>query len=313
MAADLNALCIPDLYHALCREEPGRTLVRRLLTLAYDEDVPEGDVTSEAGVPPDARARGVIACRRTPGVLCGVDALRDAADLLTPGCRVAPLARDGNAVEPGQPVVRLEGPARRVLALERLALNLISRLSGVSTRTRAYVQALPRATHARVFDTRKTTPGLRRLEKYAVRCGGGFLHRLNLSDALLIKDNHIAPVPRGSLGAWTRDVARRARAAHGDRLRFIEVEVDSPDGLHQVLTHAVGEIDIVLLDNMDPGSLARCVALRDRMAPRVLLEASGGVTLESIGAIARTGVDRISSGDLTHHAVSLDFGLDFDA
>jgi len=313
MTADLNALPLAELYNALCRDEPGRTLLRRLLTLAYDEDLPAGDVTSEASVPPGATASAVIACRKVPGILCGVQALRDAVALLAPGCRITPLAHDGEAIAPGQNVMRLEGPARQVLALERLALNLVSRLSGVSTRTHTYVKALPRGSKARIYDTRKTTPGLRQLEKYAVRCGGGCLHRLNLSDALLIKDNHIAPVPAGELGRWTRDVAHRARVTHAGRLRFIEVEVDSADALREVLAHAADEIDIVLLDNMTTAQLAQCVALRHAMAPRVALEASGGVTLDTVAAIALTGVERISTGDLTHHAVSLDFGLDFQA
>jgi nicotinate-nucleotide pyrophosphorylase (carboxylating) len=214
-------------------------------------------------------------------------------------------------------LAKLTGPARHVLGIERTALNLVSRLSGVATLTKRYVDAAAGGGTgtARVYDTRKTTPGLRMLEKYAVRCGGGCCHRLDLGDAILIKDNHIAGVSIADLGPRVRDLGTEARQRFS-ALRFVMVEVDGLDQLHSILKSASDVVDIVLLDNMNADMLRRAAQMRDDAAKggarRVELEASGGVTLETIGGIAKTGVDRISIGALTHQAVSIDIGLDID-
>jgi len=219
-------------------------------------------------------------------------------------------------VAPGETLATLAGPARSLLTAERILLNLVGRLSGIATLTRAYVDAV-RGTRARIYDTRKTTPGWRRLEKYAVRCGGGSNHRLGLFDAILIKDNHLA-LARQSAGTGhltprqavrqARDFADTMAAAHAAPPVIVEVEVDALEQLEEVLGE---QPDLVLLDNMSPDQLRSAVALRDRVAASVELEASGGVTLERVGAIAASGVERISVGALTHAAVSLDVALDW--
>jgi len=196
-----------------------------------------------------------------------------------------------------------------VLTFERTLLNLVSRLCGIATRTATFVATAGGG--ALVTDSRKTTPGLRRFEKYAVACGGGYLHRLGLDDAVMYKDNHLAAVPEADLAAALSDAIRRARA---DRpLRFTCVEVDRLDQLDVVLGLDAGLVDIVLLDNMDPDTLREAVSRRDAAGSRVVLEASGGVTLETIAAIAATGVERIAVGSITHGATWLDIGLDIPA
>jgi nicotinate-nucleotide pyrophosphorylase (carboxylating) len=228
-----------------------------------------------------------------------------------------PLAKDGDPVAPGQQVARIEGPAAALLAAERLVLNFLGRMSGIATLTRQYVEAVA-GTKARIYDTRKTTPGWRRLEKYAVKCGGGWNHRTGLFEALLIKDNHLA---LGAESAMRKGVKFSPAEAVVQARRFlqqsgreslgplvVEIEVDTLDQLDEVLP--VGP-DIVLLDNMSPDQLRQAVARRNAAAPEVELEASGGVHLETIRAIAASGVERISVGALTHSAVSLDVGLDW--
>jgi nicotinate-nucleotide pyrophosphorylase (carboxylating) len=217
---------------------------------------------------------------------------------------------DGRAAASGAALGTLEGPTRQVLALERTMLNLIARLSGVATLTARFVESIGPGANAKVYDTRKTTPGLRLLEKYAVRCGGGFCHRLGLHDAMLVKDNHVAHIPLDRLAAHAAESARRARA---DRpLRFVEIEADRLEQVEALLSVEPGVIDAILLDNMPPAMLREAVAKRDSMNPRLLLEASGGIRLETIRAVAETGVDRVSVGALTHSAISLDLGLDSD-
>ena len=224
--------------------------------------------------------------------------------------------KDGDAVRRGDRVAQLTGPARGILAAERLVLNVLGRLSGVASLTRRYVDAVS-GTKARIYDTRKTTPGWRRLEKYAVHVGGGTNHRSGLFDAILIKDNHLAfyeqhgPEAEGS----PADAVARARQWIKRRVpqlvqsrMIVEIEVDSLQQLDEVLPAGP---DIVLLDNMTPEQIREAVTRRDTQAPAVQLEASGGVTLATVRAIAETGVDRISIGALTHSAVSLDFGLDW--
>jgi nicotinate-nucleotide pyrophosphorylase (carboxylating) len=229
-------------------------------------------------------------------VIAGLACIRLAVAELDPFAEVRLLAEDGEVVATGAKLAWVEGNARALLSAERTALNLLGRLSGIATLTRAYVQAVAGA-GARIVDTRKTTPGLRALEKYAVRCGGGVNHRFGLDDAILIKDNHVAAC--GSVG----EALRRATAAAGHLMK-VEIEVDSLEQLDEALA---GAPDVIMLDNFSLADLAEAVR---RVAGRVTLEASGGVTLETVRAIAETGVDVISVGALTHSAGVLDIGLD---
>jgi nicotinate-nucleotide pyrophosphorylase (carboxylating) len=273
-----------------------RILIEPIVRAALLEDFGRaGDITSDAVVPADARVEAVMAARQ-PGVVAGLEAALLAFELLDPELRIERVCPDGSRVEPGQTVARISGRARPVLAAERTALNLVSRLSGVATATRSLVDAI--AGHqAKIVCTRKTTPGLRILEKEAVRLGGGANHRFGLDDAMLIKDNHVALA--GGVGA----ALQRARE-HAGHLIKIELEVDTLDQLADALDHGV---DAVLLDNMDPPTLRRAVAM---VAGRAVTEASGRITRESAPEIAAAGVDLISSGWITHSAPILDLGLD---
>lgn len=305
---DLNALPLPDLYAHLASTGS----VRRLLLLARDEDLgpspAAGDLTSLACIDPEARGELVLSVR-SPCVVAGLATMPDLLALFSPGARFEPAVADGQALPPGATLGRLSGPTRELLALERTMLNLLSRLSGVATRTAAHVAAMGADAHAHLYDTRKTTPGLRALEKYAVRCGGGYCHRLGLYDAALIKDNHLAGISLERLADFVQAAARRARAITPN-LWFIEVEVDSLRQLERILPIAHGLIDAVLLDNMTTAQVESAVEMRGRLAPGVQLEVSGSVTIETLPDLARTGVERISSGSITHHAVWVDIGLD---
>ena len=271
-------------------------LIEPVVRAALVEDLGRaGDITTDAVVPPDARLACAIVARQ-PGIMAGIEVARLAFHLLDPTLAIAVQASDGAAVSPGQPVMRIDGAARALLDGERTALNFLCHLSGVASATQGLVQAVE-GTRARIICTRKTTPGLRALEKYAVRAGGGVNHRFGLDDGILIKDNHIAVA--GGVAA----AIRRARRAAGHMVK-IEVEVDRLDQLDEVLREGV---DAVLLDNMDPDTLARAVA---RVNGCAVTEASGRVTLKSVRAIAETGVDLISAGWITHSAPALDFGLD---
>ena len=271
-------------------------LIEPIVRAALVEDLGRaGDITSQACIDESARLKAAFVVRR-PGVLAGLDCARLALSMMDAGASFAPHAADGDALAAGTPIATIEGNARAMLAAERTALNLLGRLSGVASLTALYVREVA-GTRARIIDTRKTTPGLRALEKYAVRCGGGANHRFGLDDAILIKDNHVAAC--GSAG----EAVRRARARAGHMVR-IEVEVDS---LHQLEEALAERPDIVLLDNFSLDDLRRAVEVT---AGRAVLEASGGVTLETAAAIARTGVDLISVGALTHSAPALDIGLD---
>jgi nicotinate-nucleotide pyrophosphorylase (carboxylating) len=264
---------------------------------ALDEDLGRaGDVTSIATVPTGLAGRGVVVARAA-GVIAGLPLLEAAFRKLDAQVKLTAQAHDGIAVAAKTALMTVEGEARALLAAERVALNFLGHLSGIATATAALV-ALVAGTHARVCCTRKTTPGLRALEKYAVRCGGGFNHRFGLDDAILIKDNHIA------LAGGVRAVLKRARAVAGHLVK-IEIEVDTLDQLREVLD--TGLADAVLLDNMEPPTLATAVSL---VGGRLVTEASGGITHNSAGAIAATGVDYISSGAITHSAVNLDVGMD---
>ena len=289
----------------------------RLLDLAIQEDLGDtGDCTTQALVPEGALGRAAVVARKA-GVLAGELLIAPTIARFDPGLRWSPSAQDAQAVAGGQSIGVLEGPAAAMLAVERPLLNLLGRLSGIALLTRRYVD-LVAGTQASIYDTRKTTPGWRSLEKYAVRCGGGRNHRAGLYEAVLIKDNHLALGaalrPQGQGGYTPAQAVQRARQyceqRFGDagRQMIVEVEVESLLLLEEVLT--VGP-DIVLLDNMDPASLREAVALRDARNPTVELEASGGIDLTTVREIAETGVERISVGALTHSAVALDFGLDW--
>lgn len=274
-------------------------LVDAAVRAALAEDLGlAGDITTNATVPAAARAHAVLAAR-TSGTVAGLQLAAAAFALLDPATRFEPIVADGAGVAPGRAIARIEGNARALLSAERVALNFMGRMSGIATLTRAFVDCVA-GTRAAIVDTRKTTPGLRAFEKYAVRCGGGQNHRTGLFDAVLIKDNHI--VAAGGIGA----AIERARA-HAGHMVKIEVEVDTLAQLAIALTY---KIDAVLLDNMTVAQLAEAVRA---VGGRCLTEASGGVSLQTVRAIAETGVDLISVGALTHSAPVLDLGLDFQA
>lgn len=293
-------------------------LVRRLIELARDEDLGvsagrDATTASMAALRGADQPISASVVTREPCAVAGIAAVPMIIDVFGGGCAFQGIRRDGESAERGATLGVISGPASSVLALERVMLNLLSRLSGVATLTRTYVDRIRTAapgTKARLLDTRKTTPGLRMLEKYAVRCGGGHCHRLGLYDAVLIKDNHLTGLAPDQLARAVAETSERARASAPNALRFVEVEVDTLDQLAAVLALPRGVIDIVLLDNMNPDTLRLAVQQRDRAGSTVLLEASGGVRLDTVAEIARTGVDRISAGALTHQAVSVDLGLD---
>lgn len=267
---------------------------------ALNEDLGRaGDITSIATIPEATQAHAVLIARQA-GVIAGLPLAVAVFQKLSPDINIQAHFRDGGTVASGVHVLTISGPARAVLAGERTALNFVGRLSGIATLTSDYVRHTA-GTKLRICCTRKTTPGLRALEKYAVRCGGGFNHRFGLDDAILIKDNHVA------VAGGVRAVLQRARA-HVGHLVKIEIEVDTMAQLREVLDS--GLADVVLLDNMDIATLTEAVKLANG---RVVLEASGGVTLQSIAKIARTGVDYVSCGALTHSAPNFDVALDIDA
>lgn len=277
-----------------------RLLLEPLIRAALLEDLGRaGDVTSAAVVPENAPLLTAITAREA-GVAAGLDCAALAFDLVDPTLEIRWFKKDGDSVAPGDALMEIAGSARSILTAERVALNFAGRLCGVATLTRAMADAVAH-TRARIADTRKTTPGLRMVEKRAVRLGGGVNHRFGLDDAILIKDNHIAAA------GGVRAALSSAKAAAG-HLLAIEIEVDSLDQLDEAL--AEGGAHAILLDNMAPETLRAAVARRDAAAQKPVLEASGGVTLASVGLIAESGVDFISSGALTHSARTLDLGLD---
>lgn len=319
---EINAMSLPALFRHLA----AGGLVRRLLEIARDEDLGvgpldaagrggaptggSGDATSDCCIGPERMGVGLVVAR-SGGVMAGLDALPMLLELFAPSCKGEVHVRDGERAEPGATVATVRGALDEVLALERTLLNLVGRLSGIATRTAEFVAAIPAGSRAGLYDTRKTTPGLRVLEKYAVRCGGGRSHRMGLHDAVLIKDNHLAGVGVGELAAFVALAAAKARGAGS--LLFVEVEVDTLEQFGALLTLPEGVVDIVLLDNMSCAQMSEAAARRDRTNPALELEASGGVTLASLPGIAATGVDRISVGGLTHSAVSLDVAMDVAA
>lgn len=273
------------------------TAVRAALT----EDVGPGDVTTESTVPATATASARLVARE-PLTLAGIAFAETAFHAVDPAIRCERLAQDGDRLERGATVLRVSGPARGLLTGERVALNFVQRLSGVATATARYVEAI-RGTRAQILDTRKTTPGWRRFEKYAVACGGGKNHRIGLYDLVLIKDNHLAALRDAKPNAIAAAVAR-AR----ETFPQLKVEVEC-DTLAQVRDAFAARADILLLDNMSPAQLREAVGI---VGGRALTEASGGVTLDTVRGIAETGVDYISVGAITHSARAVDLALDFE-
>jgi nicotinate-nucleotide pyrophosphorylase (carboxylating) len=271
--------------------------IEAAVTRALEEDLGRaGDITSIATIPEDLDGRATVVARQA-GVIAGLPLVAAAFRRLAPEIAVMPHGRDGEPVRHGSNLMTIAGNARAILGAERVALNFLGHLSGIATATAGFVARIAH-TKARIVCTRKTTPGLRALEKYAVRCGGGYNHRFGLDDAILIKDNHIA------VAGGIRAVLERAKQAAGHLVK-IEIEVDSLEQLREVLD--VGLADVVLIDNFDLQSMRKAVAM---VSGRLVIEASGGITLETAAAIAETGVDYLSSGALTHSVQNLDVGLD---
>jgi nicotinate-nucleotide pyrophosphorylase (carboxylating) len=288
---------------------------RRIVRLAVYEDLAdEQDWTTIALTPATRRGAACIVAREA-GVAAGLPALAAIVDEMQLDVTIDLLIRDGQEIVPGARLAALAGSVRDLLTGERTMLNLLGRLMGVATITRRFVEQTV-GTKARIYDTRKTTPGWRLMEKYAVGCGGGRNHRLGLFDAVLIKDNHLAQLDRGSESERATLALQRTRAflqqwtSHPKLVgRIVEIEVECLEQLQSALAELP---DIVLLDNMNPSQLIEAVAARDAISPHVQLEASGGVTLESVREIAKSGVERISVGSLTHGARAIDVGLDWD-
>jgi len=308
MHDEVNSLALDALFERLCNTG----LVRRVFELARDEDLgAAGDITSKSWFENDAPMRAAIVFRQ-PGVVSGLVCIEMICELFANalGSNVACDLHvpDGTRVESGKRVATLSGPRSAIVGVERTILNTIGRLSGIATLTSLFVsEAATGGKQAHVLDTRKTTPGLRTLEKYAVRCGGGHCHRLGLSDAVLVKDNHIAGLTDDALRHRAESASRIGR---GLGATFIEIEVDRLEQLDSLLALEPGTVDIVLLDNMRNDQLREAVTKRDAQQPKLLLEASGSVRLETIAGIAQSGVDRISAGALTHSSVWIDVGLD---
>lgn len=287
---------------------------RQLVRLAVREDLDRWhDWTTAALVPRESAASATVVCRHD-GIVAGLPACALTLGEYDPRLEWQPLVEDGAVVSAGQAIANVLGPARSLLAAERPLLNLLGHLSGIATFTKAFVEAAA-GTGAAIYDTRKTTPGWRRLEKYAVRLGGGRNHRLGLYDAVLIKDNHLALIAACGLQWGPAEAVVRVRSFLAElplddprRSMLIEIELDTLAQFTEVLS---AEPDIVLLDNMPPVELRRAVQTRNAIRPQTQLEASGGITLSTIGDVARTGVERISVGALTHSAQWLDVGLDW--
>lgn len=275
-------------------------LLTEQIRLWLQEDIGTGDVTTMTTIPLDQRSKGIIHVKE-PGIVAGMPVAELVFRTVDPELDFVALERDGAAVKKGTVLAEVSGRTRSILLGERLALNLLQRLSGIATRTRQFVDALEGAP-VRLVDTRKTTPGHRMLEKYAVRVGGGHNHRFGLYDAVMIKDNHI----KGAGGIREAVTAARAQIPHTMK---IEVEVESFEQLEEAL--AAGA-DIVMLDNMAPADMKRAVAIVKAKAPHIVVEASGSVTLETVKTIADTGVDVISVGRLTYSVQSLDISLDLN-
>jgi nicotinate-nucleotide pyrophosphorylase (carboxylating) len=281
------------------------TKVQTLIDLAVEEDFGGGDPTSEISIADDARARADIITREEI-VVCGMDVVRDVLKRYDKRLKLRVLINDGQRASVANRLGVIDGPLRSMLSAERVVLNFLQRLCGISTMTWKFVSAV-RGTKAKIYDTRKTVPGWRMLEKYAVRCGGGYNHRFGLGDAVMFKDNHLAGLGRNFRPKLQKMVAE-ARKVKG--VKFVVVEVDHVDNqLDKVLR--IPGIDVVLLDNMGQWQFKHAVEMRNEMCgKRPLLEASGGITLNNILGVAKCGVERIAVGAITHSAVAADIGLD---
>lgn len=305
--SDWNALPLNALFDQLARNDAEHAVENALAEdLGRSDAGLEGDVTSCATISPDVRGRARIESRGD-GVLCGMPVVEMVARRA--GLKLTAHREDGARLVRGTRIATLEGPLALLLAYERTMLNFATLLSGNATFAARFVDET-RGTRATICDTRKTLPGLRTLQKYATRCGGATLHRIGLFDAVLLKDNHLESFGSDDLAERVRAAASRARAQR--TVAFVECEVDSLDQLDRLLTLESGVLDMILLDNMDPAMLAEAVRRRDARAPHVLLEASGGVRLDTVRRIALSGVDRISVGAITHSAPALDLGLDLE-
>jgi len=278
-----------------------------LIESAKKEDLGSGDITSQATIPPEQAGKGNLVFRQN-GVLCGMCVAEQVLSIYDKKLTLQNSLKDGQTVEAGGTVAEIIGPLRSMLAAERIILNFLQHLSGIATTTAQYVDAV-KGTKAKIYDTRKTTPGWRELEKYAVRCGRGNNHRQGLYDAVLIKDNHLAAMGLANLQTGlTRAIENLQQAKH--QPDFIQVEVDNLDQLQTVLQ--TDKIDMVLLDNMTPDQLRTAVKMRNdcAKAKNILLEASGNITLKNVLTVAQTGIDRISIGALTNRPQTIDIGLD---
>ncbi len=302
-----------------------RDALEQFMQLVLHEDLgytaPFCDITTTAMIDDSDETQPIEAkvVAREPGYIAGFRAINTMMRVYRQAFPLPPqlevVIPDGQFVKTGDTVAILKGAQNAILILERPMLNLVSRLSGIATLTSQFVAEIKRAaphSKSEILDTRKTTPGLRELEKYAVRCGGGHCHRIGLYDALLIKDNHLAGIPAEQLTSILTQRITQIRSTNHKTLRFVEVEVDSLEQLDAVLACQQGIVNMILLDNMTPDLLVKAIQKRNAANPSCLLEASGNVSLQTIGKIAATNIDRISCGALTHHATSLDFGLDIN-
>ncbi len=285
----------------LVRVELTAAEIRRAVRLALAEDLGSGDVTTLATVPPNTKSVALMRARE-PLVLAGIQFAETAFSARSSKIKIKKLSRDGAGVKAGEALLKISGPARAILSAERVAINFVQRLSGIATATAQFVETV-KGTNAKILDTRKTTPGWRRFEKYAVVCGGGKNHRIGLFDLVLIKDNHLAALRHETPNAIAAAVSRARK-----KFPMLKVEVEA-DTLEQVGQAADAGADIILLDNMTVAQLRQAVKI---VRGRAKTEASGGVNLKTVRAIARTGVDYISVGAITHSARAVDIGLDFE-
>ncbi len=300
---DLNTLQLPELFDTLVRNEA----LDALIATERDEDLGDaGDITSKSLIDPSQQCQAILLAKAN-GVVAGLEVIPDLQKQFHTSIAWDVHTSDGQSCVSGDTLAVAHGSMRELLVVERTLLNMLCHLSGIATLTRQYVAKVT-GTHAVICDTRKTHPGYRALEKYAVRCGGGTMHRIGLFDAALFKDNHLTLLPTGQLAEKLQTAIRSIRQEHDTQ--FIEVEVDTLEQLQIVLSLPESLIDIVLLDNMNVGKIREAVTLRDQLAPGVLLEASGGIGLETVRDIAESGVNRIAVGALTHSAPALDLGLE---
>jgi len=276
---------------------------KNLIRLALKEDAPKGDITSKYLIPSNKRSRAVIVARED-GIVCGVNIAKKTFRLVDQDLKVAIRKRDGKSIKKGDIILIVDGNLRSILLAERVALNFLTHLSGVSTLTSKFVEAV-KGTRAQIFSTRKTLPGFRQIQKDAVECGGGEKHRMNLSDQVLIKTNHLRMLAKQ--GLLLKDVIKKIRKHYGRKMK-IEVEVDTLVTFQRIL---LLDVDMIMFDNMSPNQIRKGVLIAEsKKGKKPLLEVSGGITLNTVKQYAQTGVDRISVGSLTHSVPALDIALE---